>query len=276
VGDGDTFRDPALSPDGRLLTVQRYERQDARSTTEVIDLRARTAVRLKADADVNHAIWSPDSRELIVGSGQPGKFRLSRLFATGDGEHVVLEGNRSLTPRDWSADGRFVAFDTPTATTGYDIWMLELTAPPTAHPYLQSRFNEKQARFSPDGRWVAYTSNESGQYEVYIEPFRRTGDRWRVSANGGEQPAWRPDGHELYYLSATQSLMATRVVLEDRVKLESPEVLFDFPFNKSPDAVASFIVAEDGSRFLVNAVTTSNRSPINTTVVVNGVRLADR
>ena len=276
VGNTDTFRDPALSPDGRFLAVQRYEFPEGRTSVRLMDLDTRTSVRLKADVDVMGAIWSPDGRELLIGCSGAGKYFLSRVVTADGGDHVVLEGTRPLLPTDWSTDGRFVAFETTTSASGYDIGILDLTGQTPAHAYVQSSFNETKARFSADGHWVAYASNETGRYEVYVEPFHRTGERWRISPDGGDQPRWRHDGKELYYLSATRRLMATTLALGTRVTPERTEALFDLPFQESTDSLTSFNVSDQGQRFLVNAIAALNRSSIHATVVVNGVRLAER
>ena len=95
--------------------------------------------------------------------------------------------------------------------TGYDLWVLPLEGDRKPQPYLQTQFRENQGQFSPDGHWVAYTSDESGRLEVYVQPFPAAGGKWQISTNGGENPKWRRDGKELFYLGLDRRLMAVEV-----------------------------------------------------------------
>ena len=140
-----------------------------------------------------------------------------------------------------------------------------------AIPYLRSPFSERQARFSPDGRWVAYTGDDSGRPEVYLQPFPPTGKKWQISNDGGHEPAWRRDGRELFYLSGDRRLMAVPLRSTDEIVAGAPEELFRVPRDAPIDARISYAPAADGQRFLVNVAAPDRvRLPMfETQVVVN-------
>jgi Tol biopolymer transport system component len=163
----------------------------------------------------------------------------------------------------WSPDGRFILYVTA-GVTGTDVWALPLFGDRKPFPYLQTRFGEYPAVFSPDGGWVAYTSNESGQPEVYVATFPKFGGKRQISTGGGRVPRWRRDGRELFYLTSTGTLMAAAVdVSSAGVDVKSIQPLFgtratgDFPYD----------VSADGQRFII--VSSAEDSASATTVVVN-------
>ena len=160
----------------------------------------------------------------------------------------LLESELDTFPTSWSPDGRLLAFDASSPDTGWDQWILPLDG---GEPYkfLHSTFDESNGVFSPDGRWMAYTSDESGRGEVYLTPFPGPGRRWRVSTDGGLFPLWSRTGRELYYQGMDGSLFGVEVDLDETsVRIGAPEVLIStrptglsYPY--SPTA--------DGERFLI-------------------------
>ena len=154
---------------------------------------------------------------------------------------------------DWSPDGRFIVFASASQDTKFDLWLYSLAEQRTI-PYLQTPFNELQGHVSPDGRWIAYTSDESGGWEVYIQSFPTPGQRRRISTRGGAQTRWRKDGKELFYLQPDGTLTSAAVDLgtKNGIEVGTPERLFP---TQARSAVfpswSEFAVASDGQRFLI-------------------------
>ena len=130
-----------------------------------------------------------------------------RKPADGTGkEELLLGGGINNHPFDWSRDGKFIVYETTGGTTGDDLRLLPMEGDHKPVPYLQTPFNEGDAQFSPDGRWMAYASNESGQPQVYVQAIPASGAKWQISPAGGVQPRWRRDGKEMFYISPDQKL----------------------------------------------------------------------
>ena len=181
----------------------------------------------------------------------------------------------------WSPEGRYVIYEEADSKTGNDLWILPMSSDKKPSEYLRTPFNERQARFSPDGRWVAYSSNESGRAEVYVQSFPQPGSKWQISTDGGSQPRWRADGKELFYLSPTadDQFIAVDILTKpsDTVfkagvpkKLFVSNVITGAAPGGAPNQRNSYDVTKDGQRFLLNAigdVAPTGRSSI--TVVLN-------
>jgi Tol biopolymer transport system component len=160
----------------------------------------------------------------------------------------------------WSRDGKFLLYVTNSPTTGNDIWVLPLTGDRRPYSYLRTAASENWAAFSPDGKWVAYSSTDSGSIEVYVSPFPATGRRWRVSADGGSQARWRRDGREIFYLAPDRRVIAASVsVTGDEVVVNGFDPLFEIrhPYG----AYHAFDVTEDATRFLVNTLVAGPGKP---------------
>jgi hypothetical protein len=172
-------------------------------------------------------------------------------------------------PSDWSPDGAYVVYHVSTENTGQDIWVAPMSGDRKGRPFLQTPFNEMQGRLSPDGRWMAYTSDESGSLEVYVRPFPTGAEKSLVSTNGGSDPVWRHEGKELFYLGADRKLMSVNVKSSTTFESDVPRPLFDAHVGAlNPDYRNQYTVSSEGSRFLVNVVSEgSSSSPI--TVVLN-------
>jgi dipeptidyl aminopeptidase/acylaminoacyl peptidase len=138
--------------------------------------------------------------------------------------------------------------------TAADLWLLPLSGERKPVPYLQTPFDEMAARFSPDGRWMAYQSNESGQFQVYVQTFPSSGAKYQISTSGGTFPRWRRDGRELFYVAADQKLMAVPIKLGATVEAGTSQPLFPAPpFAGVTNATSFYAPMGDGQRFLVNA-----------------------
>jgi len=189
-------------------------------------------------------------------------------------EDVLLKADGRKYPYDWSQDGKFLLYGVQ-GVKGLDLWVLPFTGDDRKPAlYLETDFNKSQARFSPNGRFVAYTSNASGKNEVYVQPFpTASGGKWQVSQGGGNQPRWKRDGTELYYLSADSKMMAVDVAESPAFKPGVPKALFPAPIwgGATTINVTRYDVTGDGKKFLINTLGAESAptasSPI--TVVMN-------
>jgi hypothetical protein len=163
----------------------------------------------------------------------------------------LLKSDDPISFHSWSADGRFILYSWLDPKTRGDVGVLPVTGDPKPFVFLQTPFDEREAHFSPDGRWVAYISNESGQNEVYVQTFPASSQRWPVSTKGGDYPRWRRDGKELFYLSADGKMMAVEVKTGGTFQPGIPEALFDLSAVKMGlGSYLGYDVTADGQRFL--------------------------
>jgi Tol biopolymer transport system component len=192
----------------------------------------------------------------------------------------LLKSNEFKFPYDWSLDGHFLLYSV-LGNGALDLWVLPLRGPEDApgkpQPYLTTEFNEHQGRFSPDGRFVAYTSDVSGRNEIYVQPFPEASHgKWVVSSGGGVEPRWRHDGRELFYISADSKMMAVEVTTSPTFQVAGSKVLFQAPIwgGGAVNNVTRYDVTADGKKFLINsgaAEVEAQAAPI--TVVLNWPQL---
>jgi Tol biopolymer transport system component len=254
VGDRSVAYALRLSPDGRRASMILG---DPNNDIWVYELERGVRTRLTRDAQVIMTPqWSSDGSQILFGS-QPGQtqFVLATVFANGAGERKVLyQSKERIEPTDWSRDGRYVLVDRGNIGAT-DVWVIPLADSSEAYPLVQSPAYRTGGQFSPDGRWVAYNSRETGRAEVYVSSFAERGARWQVSARGGTQPRWRRDGQELTFVSADGELMAAAVDGHgSRFEVRDVKPLFRVSMFAGPRLGAhAYDVAPDGERFLVNA-----------------------
>jgi Tol biopolymer transport system component len=270
LGGPGNFIRPWLSPDGKRVAVDGVDPQGNRDLW-LIDLTTGKPTRFTFDpAQELFAVWSPDGSRIVFSSDQEGPRHIYQKAATGAGqEELLLKTDQNKFPTDWSADGRFIAYVAYDPKTKLDIWVLPLFGDLKPIPFLQTNFNERNARFSPDGRWIAYTSDESGINQIYVQGFPTLGSKQQVTTNGGYFLAWRRDGTELFYVASDKKMMAVEVKEEDGTfKSGAPKPLFDFRGPSFNAAVAQFAVTSDGQKFLV-ASTLPQITSAPITVVMN-------
>ena len=187
-------------------------------------------------------MWSPDGHRIAYHDSS--QTRLLTIGADGDRQQTVMESKGLVYINDWSSDGRFLMYTESSPTTSYDLWLLPTTEGGKPVPLLVTPFDESHGQFSPDGPWIAYTSNESGQQEIYVRTVTGKGST-RVSTSGGSFSRWRKDGRELFYRSLDGRLMAVSVVSAgDGLKFGTPVSLlpiveplgtFAYPYDVAPD-----------------------------------------
>ena len=215
-------------------------------------------------------VWSPDGTRIAVQASRPGKdISLHQALTDGTGADEVLldgPGNFTMSPSSWSADGHFILY----VTRGSAVWVLPLLGDRKHRPLIQTPSIETSAVFSPDIRWVAYTSNEDGQPNVYVRPFPEPGVKFRVSRDGGSYPVWSADGN----LDADGNMMAVPIEATSRFDPGAPRALFT---TGTPTAylrqglgsvATAYAVTKDGQRFLVGAASRQSKvAPL--TVILN-------
>ena len=277
LGDVVDQMSVALSPDGSHIVVSALD--TTRNTRDLwtFDVARKLRTRFTFDpADELSPLWSPDGREIIFSSRRRGRLDLYRKPSSGAGEEAELltDNQNNLYPGSVSRDGKLLLYFNGNAlsATGNDLWVLPLSGDGKPTPFMQTEFNETYGAFSPDGRWVAYTSNESGQNEVYVAPFPGPGGKWQVSQGGGAYPRWRGDSAEIFFHVPEGPLMAASVdgrgsafvvgavkpLFEPRVR----EVGF------AGSTGVSFDVSPDGQRFLLLA-TEDTPTELPITLLVN-------
>lgn len=252
--DLPTVRSARLSPDGRRLA---YDRPAAGEQADlwVLDLERQTNVRLTSDPrDEKTPVWSPDGGHVAYVSNEQGIYDLYRIAATGSGpsERVFESGDQKVVA-DWSSDGRYLVFSAFTPDTRDDVWLLDRESGPKAIRLLSTAASEQQPRLAPNGRWLAYTSNQTGASEVYVQRLP-SGAAVPVSVGGGLEPFWRHDGGELFFVSPDNWLMTVAVDVsadaDPIVRGKGPERLFELPGHCGPARCLEVSVDRAG-RFLV-------------------------
>jgi Tol biopolymer transport system component len=260
------YRGPRLSPDGRRVAMP-IEEQD--SQIWLYDLSRETLTRFTFEGKTNsNAVWTPDGKWLAFISNKEGPTNIFWQRADGSGGLERLTTSEYIHfPVSWSPDGQFLAFVEINPSTGYDIWVLRL-GDRKAQSFLRTRFDESVPQFSPDGRWLAYISNESGRYEIYVQPYPGPGGKWQISTEGGTEPAWNPNGRELFYRSGDK-MMAVDVATQPSFTAGKPRMLFEGRYEPTPATAPNYDVSPDGQRFLMLKPSETEQAPTQITVVLN-------
>jgi Tol biopolymer transport system component len=267
LGDPDEsgLSAPRVSPDGRFIAVYRV----VNGNTDVWILDGSRMTRLTTDPALDrYAIWSPDSREVIFESNRSGTRQLYMTSLETRVEHLLLDSKQDTVPMSWSSDGRYALYAAvgTEIASNFDLWALPLAGDRRPFPVLKTPFTEKGGVFSPDGRWIAYMSDRTGQSEIYVRRFLAPGspdvgnqqDReWPVSVAGGIYPKWAPNGSELYYLAPDGTVTAASVRASTTTfESDAPVPLFPTQvYGGGADNAQGwqYDVSRDG-RFLINTV----------------------
>ncbi len=270
LGDQAIYISPKISSNGQKVAVDISDPKVGPPDVWVYDVVRKLRTRLTFDPQVDVAPeWSPDSTRVVFLSTRKGVNDLYMKDASGAGnDELLFESGENKTPTSWSADGKFILFTSIGSKTRADIWVLPMTGERKPYLFLQTDYAESEAVFSPDGRWVAYRSNESGRDEIYVKPFPGPAGRWQVSTGGGTFPKWRRDGKELFYMGDDDKIMAAEIRMKGAaLEVGAVRVLFQTrAARQGPGGV--FDATGDGQRFLVNTLAVEQfASPI--TLVVN-------
>ena len=225
----------------------------------VTELSRGTTSRFTFDASLENSspIRSPDATQIVFGSVRAGKWGLYLKSANGAGaEERLIESNVSIAPMSWSPDGQSIVYWMNDPNTQYDLWLVPLSGDRKAVPLLHTPFNESHGQVSPDGKWLADHSNETGQNEVHVQPFPAGAGRWRVSTSGGVFPRWRGDGRELFFMERATNgkLMAVDVKSSGSTfEAGTPKELFDSGYINLTHVANyhTYAVSADGQRFLI-------------------------
>jgi eukaryotic-like serine/threonine-protein kinase len=264
VGVPGSHKNVRLSPDGRRVAEDQTD-SDGRNTDIWVHEPARgAAARLTFDpSQPQTPIWSPDGKQILFDSNRKvgTQFYLKSADGSGSEEQMVDPGvTVPVNVWDWSRDGKYVLF-----RKGNELWHLSWPER-VAKPLFQAKWTVRNAQFSPDGRWMAYASNETGSWEIYVSPFLSGNGKWQVSRGGGQEPRWRQDGKELFYVSADGKMMAVAVKTGASFEAGSSVALFQTHRRQPVSAqdVFSYDVSGDGQRFLIiTKLDEANAAPLS-------------
>jgi len=274
-GVPDVHSNVRLSPDGRRVATDQTVPNGRSNDIWIHEpAQALATTRLTFDPSFHWApIWTPDGKQILFSSNRSVGFHLYLKNADGSGseEDVADLGNVVGNPWDWSRDGKYVL-----VRKANELWYLSWPGR-EAKPLSQAKWTVRNAQFSPDGRWMAYASNETGNWEIYVSPFLSGNGKWQVSSGGGQEPKWRQDGRELFYVSSEGKMMSVAVKTGANFEPGSPIALFQTHRRQPVSAldVFSYDVNADGQKFLVlTKVDEANAAPLS--VLLNWASEMDR
>jgi dipeptidyl aminopeptidase/acylaminoacyl peptidase len=264
----DNFNVIRFSPDDHILATSIYDDSGGEDIW-LFDLARGVKTRFTFDPLLDDdPVWSTDGRNIVFDSNRGGTYGIYEKPSNGARKEELLFTDPAVKFTDgWSPDGKYVVFDRvdPGQKTKTDIWILPMFGDHKAFPLVATEFDERTGTFSPDGKWVTYVSNESGKDEVYAVAFPNPAARFQISTNGGNNPQWRRDGKEMFYVDPDNKIMAVDVSARgDSLQLGTPHALFQARLQTVDPPYAA---TGDGKRFLVNEQPASSASSL--TVVSN-------
>jgi len=235
-----------LSPDGQRVALTVV---GATSDVWVYDLTRNAFTRLTTEGWNYRPVWTPDGKRIIYQRNSPNQSQIVSQLADGSGgEEVLSTSEAAQWPSTLSSDGKVLAFQQNDPETGMDLYILPLDGDRQPYSWLKTKFNEWGSAISRDGKWIAYTSDESGQYETYVRPLSGSGGKRQISTAGGEEVTWSPDGHSLFYREG-QKWMSVAVQTQPDFSAEAPKFMFEGPYLNVPGV--SYDVAPNGQRFMM-------------------------
>ena len=261
-----SWAEPRISPDGRSLVVRSVVSPNCDLWS--VDLQRGTTTRVTFEGDNHNPVWRSDG-QLTWGGDLDGRrgIRIGRADRPGRPLALAEAGNERV-PESWSSDRTRLAFTESHPVSGQDIWLLSVDSG-QARPFANSPFKEDQARFSPDGRWLAYVSNESGRDEVYVQPADADGARVQISINGGHSPLWAPGGRELFFVERVSMMSVSLDLRSSRPDAGRPRKLFEGPYVW--DRIGNFDITPDGARFVLVRRGAESTPPATLRVLLNSL-----
>jgi len=247
---------PSISPNGQQLAV------NIDLDIYILEMYRETLTRFTFEGRNHLPIWTADGKNLVFSSARDGHPNLFRKKADGSGKaEKVLFSKQHQDPGSFTPDGKILIYTELIPKTNWDIWVMQLDDSSSAKPFLQTQFNEFNPMISPDGLWLAYTSNESGQNEIYVKPFPKGDGKWVISTDGGSEPVWARNGSELFYRNSGL-LMAVKIKMGSTFIADKPKKLFERdydPNEMNPYGSPNYDIGNDG-RFLIIESTPSSPS----------------
>jgi len=254
TGESGLYRTLTISPDGKRIAVERTDPQTMNRDIWLLEVATGVTTRFTSDPGWDaFPIWSPNGSRIIFTSNRGGVYDLYEKAANGAGEEKLLyQSSEGKGPTSWSHDGRYLLYYSLGQPTHLRLLTVAGEADRKAVPLVDPQFTSITGRFSPDGRWIAYTSNESGMNEVSVRPFDpatgSAGNPVVVTSGGGRTPLWRGDGKEIFYFTPDGTVTAMEVKAGSAFQAGSPKPLF-----QAPSGVVFWDVSPDGTRFLMPA-----------------------
>jgi serine/threonine protein kinase/Tol biopolymer transport system component len=269
VGEPGSYDEVHIIPGGELAAVALEETASGNGDIWVIDLRRNLFTKFSFDPGYESGVTpSPDGKTLFFTADNSGEYSLVKKEIGGSGEgEVILESTLELYPTSVSPNSEFLSFFKGGDETNYDIWILPLSGDAEAYPFIETEFVEVYGMFSPDGRWLAYMSNESGSPEIYVTAFPEPGRKWQISINGGQSPRWNENGSEILYHASDGMITAVRVdAREGGLLIGEATPLFNTRLQ--PYGNYFWALSPDGERVLAMETGSEHDAP-NLSVVVN-------
>lgn len=268
AGEPGNYAKVVLSPDEKRAAVELVDPDGRLADIWILDVGRGSFSRFTFDPKSDGGpVWSPDGTQIVFGSSRAGNGEINLYLKSASGaseEQLLFQSDAEKYPTCWSRDGKNIFFEN--WKSGGAMWVFSVPER-QAKPVLQSAFDQLQGRISPDGRFLAYASNESGRWEVYVQPFPATGAKWQISSNGAALPQWRGDGKELFFLTEGGRVMSADIKTEGGFQSGVPRQLFQADV-KYYGSDAPYSVQADGQRFLVN-VFAENNTVTPMTIVLN-------
>jgi Tol biopolymer transport system component len=263
------YATPVVSPDGQRVVVAIG--RGFNTDVWVYDIPRGTLTRLTFDGHSGFPVWSPDGKRIAYMTRRGAEWEIRSKAADGSGAEETVLAGQDLIPNlgSWSPDGKFLAYTSMSPDTESDLSVLPLEGERKPRPFVQTKSAVYNPAFSPDGHWIAYMSNETGRFEVYVQPFPGPGGKWQVSTDGGGRPVWGRSGRELFYVNANK-VMSVSVTTQPSFSASTPRFVADVhPLTYTGLWPNALYASPDGQRFLFAKASDENRPPGEVRVVLN-------